>query len=78
MKQKSSENSIFGTATTVPVAGKLLGLSRSKAYEAAARGEIPTLRFGRRLVVPTAPLRRMLGIEDPRPAAKESVEEDSP
>ena len=31
--------------TTVPMAGKLLGLSRNKAYEAASRGEIPTLRF---------------------------------
>lgn len=49
--------------TTVPVAGELLGLSRNKAYEAAARGEIPTLKFGRRIVVPTMLLRRMLGLE---------------
>jgi len=48
--------------TTVPIAGRMLGLSRNKAYEAAARGEIPTLKFGRRLVVPTMPLRRMLGL----------------
>ena len=39
------------------------GLSRNKAYEAASRGEIPTLRFGKRIVVPTVPLRRMLGLE---------------
>jgi hypothetical protein len=44
-----------------------LGLSRNKAYEAAAKGEIPTLRFGKRIVVPTAPLRRMLGLEDRLP-----------
>jgi hypothetical protein len=48
---------------TVPVAGKLLGLSRNKAYEAAAKGDIPTLRFGKRIVVPTMPLRQMLGLE---------------
>jgi hypothetical protein len=48
---------------TVPAAGKLLGLSRNKAYEAAACGEIPTLKFGKRIVVPTVPLRRMLGME---------------
>ena len=52
-----------GPTTTVPLAGAALGLSRNKAYEAAKRGEIPTLKFGKRLVVPTAPLRRMLGLE---------------
>ena len=50
---------------TVPLAGQLLGLSRNKAYEAAAKGEIPTIKFGKRIVVPTMPLRRMLGLEDP-------------
>jgi hypothetical protein len=49
--------------TTVPVAGQVLGPLRNKAYEAAARGEIPTLRFGKRIIVPTMPLRRMLGLE---------------
>jgi excisionase family DNA binding protein len=37
---------------TVKRAGELLGLSRSAAYRAAATGELPTLAFGRRLVVP--------------------------
>ena len=37
---------------TVPEAGKRLGLSRGGAYEAAARGEIPTVRLGRLLKVP--------------------------
>lgn len=46
-----------------PTAGKALGLSRSATYEAAARGQIPTCDVGRRKPVPTAPLRRMLGIE---------------
>lgn len=48
----------------VSEAGALLGLGRASAYEAATRGEIPTLRFGRRLVVPTAALRKMLQIDD--------------
>ena len=59
---KSMRDQLEGVTTTVPVAGRVLGLSRNKAYEAAARGEIPTLKFGRRLVVPTMPLRRMLGL----------------
>jgi excisionase family DNA binding protein len=41
-------------------AGRLLGISRSSAYEAARSGQIPVLRFGRRLVVPTAALLELL------------------
>jgi excisionase family DNA binding protein len=41
-------------------AGQLLGISRSSAYEAARSGQIPALRFGRRLVVPTAALLELL------------------
>jgi excisionase family DNA binding protein len=47
---------------TVPEAGRLLGLGRNAAYAAAQRGEIPTLRIGRLLLVPKIPLHRMLGI----------------
>jgi excisionase family DNA binding protein len=45
---------------TVAEAGRLLGLSRNASYEAAKRGDIPTLRIGRRLLVPKAPFHRML------------------
>ena len=45
---------------SVPEAGKLLGLGKDAAYAAAARGDIPVLRFGRWLRVPTAALRAML------------------
>jgi hypothetical protein len=45
---------------TIPEAGELLDLSRRSAYLAAQRGEIPTLVFGRRMVVPVAQLLRML------------------
>lgn len=46
---------------TVPEAGQLLGVGRDSAYRAAAKGEIPTLTIGRRLVVPTARLLALLG-----------------
>ena len=49
-------------AITVEEAGKLLGISRRSAYRAAERGEIPTLRVGRRLLVPSATLLTMLGV----------------
>ena len=49
---------------TVEQAGRLLGISRGAAYRAAARGQIPTIRLGRRLLVPTARLHQLLGITD--------------
>lgn len=49
---------------TVPEAGKLLGISRDAAYGAAARGEIPTLRIGRRLLVPVPRLLALLGYDE--------------
>jgi len=43
-------------------ARELLGMSRSAIYRAAAAGHLPTLRFGRRVYVPTARLLAMLGL----------------
>jgi excisionase family DNA binding protein len=43
-----------------PHAGKALGLSRGSTYAAAARNEIPTVKFGRLLRVPTRALEQML------------------
>lgn len=48
-------------AISVPEAGRRLGLGRNAAYGAAARGEIPTIRLGRKLVVSVAMLDKMLG-----------------
>jgi excisionase family DNA binding protein len=48
---------------SVEEAGRLLDMRRSAAYAAAERGEIPVIRFGRRLVVPTARLLNLLGLE---------------
>jgi excisionase family DNA binding protein len=49
---------------TVPEAGQMIGLSRPSAYDAARRGEIPTVRFGRRLIVPKLPWERKIGLVD--------------
>ena len=45
---------------SVPEAGRRLGLGRNASYEAARRGELPVLRFGRKLVVPRIAFERML------------------
>lgn len=47
---------------TVPQAGAMLGLSRNGAYEAARRGDIPTIRIGARLIVPKIAFHRLLEI----------------
>ena len=47
---------------TVPHAGRLVGLGRDAAYRAAAAGELPTIKFGRRLFVLTARLLELLGV----------------
>ncbi|RMF09398.1 MAG: DNA-binding protein [Alphaproteobacteria bacterium] len=57
------------TRQTVSVeeAARILGLGRSSAYEAVRRGDIPSLRIGRRILVPRAALERLLGEVMPGP-----------
>jgi excisionase family DNA binding protein len=50
---------------TVAEAGRLLGISRAHAYELVARGELPHLRLGRRLVVPKHALEALLAGDVP-------------
>ena len=45
---------------TIEEAAKLLKLGRNSAYEAARNQQLPTIRIGRRLLVPKAALDRML------------------
>jgi hypothetical protein len=49
---------------SVEVAGRAFGLSRNPAYTAVKTGEIPSIKIGGRIVVPTSQVRRMLGIEE--------------
>lgn len=55
---------------TVPEAARYLNLGRSGGYEAARTGDLPTIRVGRRLLVPTAALWRLLDL--PLPARDEA------
>jgi excisionase family DNA binding protein len=45
---------------TVEQAGEVLGISRWTAYQAAKRGDFPTINIGRRILVPRDALSRML------------------
>ena len=45
---------------TVDEAARCLGIGRNSAYEAIARGEIPVVKIGKRLLVPRHALERLL------------------
>ncbi len=49
---------------TVDETAELLGIGRAAAYRAINRGEIESLRIGRRLLVPRLKLLALLGVED--------------
>jgi excisionase family DNA binding protein len=45
---------------SVEEAGRILGISRGAAYAYANDGSLPTIRLGKRLLVPRAVLNRLL------------------
>jgi hypothetical protein len=65
---------------TVPEAGRMLGLGRGSAYAAARRGDIPTLPFNGRLVVPVPKLLIMLGVSAAEVEAEhaDATQDESP
>lgn len=52
---------------TVEEAGRMLGISRGLAYLMAREKRLPTIRFGKRLVVPKWAIERLL--QEPQEAA---------
>ena len=45
---------------TIAETARALGIGINQAYEAAKRGEIPTIKIGKRILVPVAALERKL------------------
>ena len=60
MSQKSIANRPEDRVKTLDEVASLLRISRGSAYEAAKRKEIPTIKIGRRLLVPSDALERLL------------------
>jgi len=60
-----------GPTVGVEDVAKCYGISRATAYNLAKRGElgVRVLQLGKRLRVPTADLRRVLGLDDDQGAA---------
>ena len=64
MRLAEVDGGIMPATISVPTAGLVLGVGAASAYKAVAKGEIPVLRVGRRLLVPTARFRELLGCTD--------------
>jgi excisionase family DNA binding protein len=45
---------------TIPEAAEKLGIGRNQGYEAARNGQIPTIKIGKRLLVPVTALENKL------------------
>ncbi len=56
MADKDPERLVY----SVTEAGKLLNLSRGSTYEGIRTGQIPSVKIGRRILVPRAALDRLL------------------
>lgn len=56
----------LGATTTLPTAAAILGIGRTLAYELVATGQFPTpvIRAGTRVIVPVAPLLKLLHAND--------------
>jgi hypothetical protein len=63
-KQTSRSRGRGPFGLSIPEAGAMIGLGRNSSYEAAKRGEIPTLEFGALKIVPRIPWLKQIGAED--------------
>jgi len=55
---------------TVVEAGKMLGISRPTAFARVADGSIPSIRMGRRILIPIRAIERLLNGQQPATEAK--------
>lgn len=70
----------LGVRTDVETAGSIFGLSRTQSYMAIKGGRfpVPVITVGRRLIVPTAPIRRLLQIDQAEPVAAGPADQITP
>lgn len=54
------EEKVEKLVISVEEARKLLGLSRGLMYQAVKSGQVPSIRIGRRILIPRALLEQML------------------
>jgi excisionase family DNA binding protein len=62
----------------IPEAARMLGIGRRTAYRAAAAGQLPVIRIGRRVVVNRARLLALIDGREPVPVRDDRVPEEEP
>jgi len=60
LHQRNDRDTERQTLDLWPDTGRILGLSRGATFQAARSRQIPTIRIGRRLLVPKAALAKLL------------------
>ncbi len=65
MADSMGENSsVERLCVTVPEAAAMLGISRNFAYQLVREGKLPSIRFGKRILIPRLALEKMLAKDD--------------
>lgn len=62
---------------TVEETAAILQLGRNTVYDAVRSGEVPSIRVGRRYLVPTARLASMLGLTDENEVGEPTIAADA-
>lgn len=68
-ERRATLNRKLGSQPMIPAteAGALIyGLGVRGSRAAIRRGDLPSVRIGRKVFCPTAPLRRLLGMDEPK------------
>ena len=65
MTRDETEVRVERKTYSVAETAKVLGIGRSAAYQAVKAGEIPSIRIGRRLLVPVQALEQLLSTATP-------------
>jgi excisionase family DNA binding protein len=60
-KRTRKAPAVTGAIMTSEETAKRLRIGRNACYEAAHRGQLPVIKIGKRLLIPTAALNRLLG-----------------
>ncbi len=62
---------------SVDEAAETLKISRNSAYEGVKKGEIPSIRIGKRILVLWGPFMRKLGVKEDQVAEARAVEREN-
>ncbi|MET3695338.1 helix-turn-helix domain-containing protein [Methylobacterium goesingense] len=52
---------------------EMVGMSRNAVYVAIERGDVQAVRIGKRIVIPTAPVRKLLRIDEASTGSAEAA-----